>query len=664
MNPKERFENLLGRNKDWLFAKILNHCKEIKTPFISYFINYRWQNTINILSNLFIDYYKISKNKGNEIIPCLETNIFNEFAADIVTESKKNHIPVHIFLSYIKVLKQVYTDLIKNSVDQQSDIEKYISYINSGFDCLDVAIINDTYKYPSKDRGAVPEIELLGEVVNNINIPLMVIEDLDKVLFFNKAFWVLFPDIERDKKISDIVKYDDIHSLQDTIKQFRYSSEIEKDIETHIHIEGTEYTHHMLLSKLTTKNYITIMLYDITQWKLLEKDLIEAKYKAEESDHQKTAFLANMSHEIRTPMNAIVGFAELISMSYPQKEEFEDYLSLIKKSSIDLLNIIEDIIDIAKIESKQLKIMPRETNLYELFKELEAVYKEIIKKLKGDNVKLELNVSKGQQNTITRTDPKRLKQVVSNLLNNAIKFTDKGKIEIGYDLVADKTINFFVKDSGIGIPEIMKNRIFERFVQIEENYSRNTSGTGLGLTICKNIINLLGGDIWVTSVPNEGSCFYFYLPLIVSDKHSETFEPIVNIKELNIDFKGFRILIAEDEEINYTYLKESLRKTGAETLWAKNGLEAINLAESEEKIDLILMDIKMPQVSGLEAAKYISHIRPGLPIIALTAFAMEADRKLCLDSGCIDYISKPVRIKELLSILNFYLHIKSKEVVS
>ncbi|MCG8701841.1 MAG: ATP-binding protein, partial [Bacteroidales bacterium] len=329
---------------------------------------------------------------------------------------------------------------------------------------------------------------------------------------------------------------------------------------------------------------------------------------------------------------------------------------LIRKSGKDLLNIIEDIIDIAKIEAKQLKIKKKPTKPSELFHDLYKVYHEQLVRSGIDQIELRLNTNNTDKNIQFHTDTERLKQVISNLLNNAIKFTDKGFIEFGYKLENKNFILFYVKDTGIGIPKNMQSRIFDRFVQVDDSTERNNGGTGLGLTISMNIIKLLGGLIQIQSEPGKGSNFYFQLPLEKMEQNENSIPVKLTKNSLKIpDLTNHTILIAEDEQSNYYYLHEILKATNANLIWAKNGLEAINLAEQDSTIELILMDIKMPEINGLEAAKYISNIRPRLPIIAQTANAMDNDMATCLKAGCVDYISKPINRTKLFCLIQRHL---------
>jgi two-component system, chemotaxis family, CheB/CheR fusion protein len=268
-----------------------------------------------------------------------------------------------------------------------------------------------------------------------------------------------------------------------------------------------------------------------------------------------------------------------------------------------------------------------------------------------------LNVNADYKHLHLFTDSERLKQVISNLINNAVKFTDEGFIEYGFNLIGKDQLLFFVRDSGMGIPETMRDKIFDRFYQLEEHQQKNHGGAGLGLAICKNIISLLGGSIWLESQVNEGSCFYFQIPIreVPNDLKASSVE---NNGKFKPDWKNKRIVVAEDDQINFVYIQEVLIRCGAQVIHAKNGMEAIDIVEIENKIDLILMDIKMPEIDGLEASRYISKARPEVPIIALTAFAMEDDKPKCLKAGCVDYISKPVEKEELYTIIDKYIHIQ------
>jgi PAS domain S-box-containing protein len=395
---------------------------------------------------------------------------------------------------------------------------------------------------------------------------------------------------------------------------------------------------------------------DITEKRIAEGKLRESKEKAEESDRLKTAFLANMSHEIRTPMNGIIGFSNLLRNADLKDEERNEFLNHITSCGNTLLNLIDDIIDISKIEAGQIKIRITESNINAILDELLDSFDASKLKDGKDNVKLVKNTGLSDAKSTILTDPFRFRQIVSNLIGNALKFTLEGYIEFGYTLVEEDNLQFFVKDSGIGIPKDKQSLIFERFGQVlDSNFYINQKGTGLGLAISSNLVKMLGGRMWVNSEMGKGSTFYFTLPynhIEISNKQ----ESQANSTKENFLYNGKTILIAEDEEINYLYFKQILKHTSANLIWVKTGLEAVDTARYNPDISLILMDCKMPVMDGYAATKEIKSFRPQLPIIAQTAFAMSDEQEISIQAGSDAYISKPIRIKELFTILDKFLN--------
>jgi len=391
--------------------------------------------------------------------------------------------------------------------------------------------------------------------------------------------------------------------------------------------------------------------------KVRTADLEIAKDRAEEADRLKSAFLANMSHEIRTPMNAIIGFSNLLYDPEIDKDQQQEMINLIVKNSNTLLTLIDDIIDTAKIEAEQLKIIERECNLQSIFQNLFDYYEE--NKQPNLNIKFNLNDYYLKNSLVIKSDPYRLQQILTNLLSNAIKFTENGSIDIGYDLErrkVDNCILFWVKDTGIGIlPEQQKN-MFARFTRIEDNRKKIYRGAGLGLSITKNLIEMLGGKIWVESEIEKGSVFNFTIPYKLISIAGE--EPIVTMKTSSkYRWNEKVILIAEDEESNFKFLDMVIRKTNAKLLWAKTGVEAIKLCHENQNLDIVLMDIKMPEMDGIEAIKEIRKSFKTLPIIVQTAFSMPEDRHLCIDAGANDFIAKPIGTEKLLTLIDKFLTI-------
>jgi len=383
------------------------------------------------------------------------------------------------------------------------------------------------------------------------------------------------------------------------------------------------------------------------------QELNAAISRAEESDRLKSMFLSNMSHDIRTPMNAIVGFSEMLLDPGISREESIRFLDIIINSGDALLRLINDIIDISKIEARQLKMIKSNFSLNELFSDLYLSFSEEMSRNKLGDIRLVISKQYPEKDFTLFTDIIRLRQIFSNLLGNALKFTDRGNIEFGYTFSDPKVFRFFVRDSGIGIPQDKMDFIFERFGQIEETHDRNKGGTGLGLAISKSLVELLGGAIWVESEVGQGTCFYFTLPAVSSTRSSELPVEIPNVWDFDIlDWSDKLILVAEDVDSNYFLIQTILKKTGANLQWAKNGQEAYEMCRKNYDIDLVLMDIQMPVMNGYDATREIKKIRPSLPVIAQTAYAMSGEKEKSIDSGCDDYIPKPLKKKELLLRIN------------
>ncbi len=383
----------------------------------------------------------------------------------------------------------------------------------------------------------------------------------------------------------------------------------------------------------------------------VQEKLKEAKEKAEESDRLKSAFLANMSHEIRTPMNAILGFTELLTLSDSEitAEEKEHYIDLIQNSGNSLLHLIDDIIDISKIEAGQLKIIYKDCELGKLMNNLMDSYQEIKKKRGKEVVELRLHVSENAKHRTIRTDPHRLNQVLSNLLDNALKFTDTGYIELGCTALTTRKLQFYVKDTGIGMDKQKQEIVFDRFYKVEDDKTKLYRGAGLGLAICKSLVDMLGGQIWVDSEPRKGSVFTFTIPLIPAKSKDRTKEKLVQGTN-HINWHNKNILIAEDEPTNFAYLKEVLKPTRANIFHAANGREAIEITQNK-RVDIIIMDIKMPVMNGFEAAKVIKGMAPHIPIISQTAYAMESEMEVAKNTGMDDYLVKPLKPAVLISAI-------------
>ncbi len=401
-------------------------------------------------------------------------------------------------------------------------------------------------------------------------------------------------------------------------------------------------------------DYFCVMFNDITSLKQTQNALTAAKEKAEESDRLKSAFLSNMSHEIRTPLNTIIGLANLITEQEPDAEEKKEYSTIINQSSSQLLTLISDIIDIAKIESNQLPITKRNLCINDVMEKLYEMHYAQLRK--NDRKKLHLSCSRplNHDEAIIHTDETRLQQVLNNLINNAVKFTTQGSVEMGYSLSENRReIMFYVKDSGPGIPAAKQEIIFERFRQADDSFTRLYGGAGLGLTICKNLVELMGGRIWVNSIVGKGSCFYFTLPYERKEEtQSQKLPRLLPEKRLaRYSWPDKTVLVVEDTPTVLYYLRRILEMADVKCLTASNGREAIDICSTHHDIDLILMDIQMPEMNGFEATEKIRERWPNLPVIAQTAYAYSSEIERALACGCCSYLVKPLKKIELLTRL-------------
>ncbi len=390
------------------------------------------------------------------------------------------------------------------------------------------------------------------------------------------------------------------------------------------------------------------IVVDIEDQKKYIEELKREKMKAEESDRLKSAFLANMSHEIRTPMNAIMGFSDLLSKLDLGSAKRREFIKQIKNSGNLLLNLIDDIIDIAKIEAGEIKIQNGHAYINQIIDELQVTFSELVKK-EGKAAKLEVRGTMGCRDNdfAILTDPLRLKQILSNLIGNGIKFTEKGEVEFGYNRKGEE-LELFVRDTGIGLSKENQELIFERFRQVEDPYTRKYGGTGLGLSISRHLVELLGGRIWVESEPFKGTTFFFTLPnhqVFESRSGSIKLEsnPVVS------SWKSNRLLIVEDDSANARLLKEALEHTGIQMDWVTNGQEAVDYCQNGRLPDIVLMDLQMPVMNGHIATRILKEKFPEMPIIAQTAYAMAGEKEKCIEAGCDDYIAKPVNFKLLKS---------------
>jgi signal transduction histidine kinase len=379
-----------------------------------------------------------------------------------------------------------------------------------------------------------------------------------------------------------------------------------------------------------------------------KQELEEAKEKAEESDKLKSAFLANMSHEIRTPMNGIMGFSQVLLESDFSQEKQNKFLKIIYSRSRHLLQIINDIVDISKIEANQFTVHPEKFCLNDILHELYETYQTDKTSYGKEHLEIKLEKGLNKRQSYIISDLKRVRQILTNLISNALKFTEKGSVKFGYTLRDDQTLLFYVTDTGIGISQENMKYIFERFRQLDDSSNRLHEGTGLGLTISKNLAELLGGSLWIESTEGKGSTFYFTIPYNTT-KTKKMQEKSNNQDSYN--WQGKKILVIEDDPTSREFINEVLKPTEAELIFSEDGEKGLQKYK-EQDIDLILMDIRLPGEDGIEITRKIRQRDNDIRIIAQTAYAMSEDRKKCMDAGADDYISKPIDPDDLMTIMN------------
>ena len=379
------------------------------------------------------------------------------------------------------------------------------------------------------------------------------------------------------------------------------------------------------------------------------KELLKAKEQAEESDRLKSAFLANMSHEIRTPMNGILGFAELLKEPGLTGMEQQDYIRIIEKSGVRMLNIINDIVDISKIEAGLMKLEIQESNVNEQILDIYTFFKPEVE-TKG--MILSFNTPLPKEDAILKTDREKVYAILTNLVKNSIKYSNTGTIEIGYNK-RNGDLEFYVKDTGIGIPDDRQDAIFERFIQADIPDEWAQQGAGLGLSITKAYLEMLGGKIRVASQVGVGSTFYFTLPY----NAVLTKETVVNqvVPSENTELVGkLKILIAEDDEVSEMLIGNTLKTIGKEIIIARTGVEAVEACKKNPYLDLVMMDIRMPDMGGYDATRQIRMFNKEVVIIAQTAHGLYGDREKAIEAGCNDYIAKPINKTELLLLIQKY----------
>ncbi len=504
-------------------------------------------------------------------------------------------------------------------------------------------------------------------IIDASPVPMALNDGLQRITFLNQAFVKTFGyTLEDIPALADwwTEAYPDLEYRQRVIDDWQ--SELERTQQS-----GTEFSPMEVVVRCKNRTSKTVLassslfydsmdgshlavLYDITERKQAEQELIKAKERAEESDRLKSAFLANMSHEIRTPMNGILGFTGLLKEPHLTGEEQRQYISMIEKSGDRMLNIINDIVSISKIEAGLMEVAVSATNINE---QIEYIYNFFKPEVEQKGMQLSFKNTLPAKAALIETDREKVYAILTNLVKNAIKFTFAGSIELGYEKKGG-FLEFFVKDTGIGIPQDKKTAVFDRFVQLHVGDKRAFQGAGLGLAISKAYAELLGGRIWEESEEGRGAIFYFTIPYNAVTEAKSVIENTapadIPAEKKECQIKKLKILIVEDDEKSEVLITIIVKNFNKEILKARTGFEAVEACRNNPDIDLVLMDIEMPGMNGYEATAQIRLFNKDVVIIAQTAYALAGDREKAIAAGCNDYIAKPYNKTSLTVLLKKY----------
>jgi len=578
---------------------------------------------------------------------------FNGMDVLLLTNAHNRRIPVIILTGAIS--EEIAVDCMR------SGASNYV--LKNNLIRLPFAVMEALKKKDAMEEATVSLLNLkesesrLNTITNSAGDAIIMIDESGFISFWNPAAEKIF-GFSREEAIGQVLHNlivpesyrEDYFTNHPAFKETGNGRAIGKTMELKgLHKNGNEFTVALTLSAVQLQNrwHAVGIVRDISERKIFELELIAAKEKAEASDRLKTAFINSISHEVRTPLNGILGFSSLITQEGLTEEEKVQFGSLIKISSTRLLNTITNYMDVALLMSNNMVVRVKP---FELHKQLYAM-KDLFQPLcQVKKLTFLLNIPDDILEITLPSDREFHWKILSHLLDNAIKFTHHGTVTFGYS-IGQGGIDYFIADTGIGIAPELHAKIFENFRQGEVSNTRDYEGSGLGLSIARGMTKLLGGDIHVESSRGAGAVFSLFIPYsnieIKKTKQADTI-PAYKIPETQI------VLLAEDDSANYLLEEKILKKAGFQVIQAANGKEAVEQCQKNPEIALVLMDLKMPVMDGFEATRKIKAFRNELPIIAVTAFAMNGDEKKALDAGCNDYIAKPIFAKSLLAMLEIY----------
>jgi len=571
--------------------------------------------------------------------------------------SQINNLPTEASQKLLQQLKEKVNDRFEfqqlKADGEIVDIENYNSKIILGGKLLLHAIIHDITEKKKAEKALMESEEKNRLIMNNSMDAVLLTKPDGSILSANKAACKLFEMTEIEICIAGrdgLVDPEDsrLYELL-MLREKRGFAEGELNFIRKNGARFTAYITSSLFKNSKGELFSSMIIRDISERKKWEEDLLIAKEKAEESDRLKTAFLANMSHEIRTPMNGILGFLDLLNSKGLDENSRQQYMHVINLSGQRLLDTINDIIEISKIEAGDQEVKNDVVDISEIM-QYHVDFFQLQAKQKGISLSIAEQISPDQ--SLIETDKNKLESILTNLVKNALKFTKQGTIQLG-NYIEKNSLVFYVKDTGCGIPTNKIEAVFERFVQAETGLTRSYEGSGLGLAIAKAYVNIMGGNIWVNSVVDKGSTFYFSIPYQLSSAINHVNDDKKEIPDKYLKEKT--ILVAEDDDPSYQYLEVILKQKNIRLIRAKNGKEAIQFLKLHPEISLILMDIKMPEMDGLEATREIRKFNKTIPVIAQTAYALSGDEEKSFKAGCTNYITKPIKSSELSKLLDQYL---------
>jgi signal transduction histidine kinase/ActR/RegA family two-component response regulator len=576
-----------------------------------------------------------------------------------------------IFYSIANFIKN--KDIIEINLKNLS-FEQYAKELNKIEKKNPVLLLNS---YSDKNQKTINFDELIYLINNNLKAPLFHLwyHGIGKGVIGGK----LISHFEQGKMVAntvlEILNGKDIASIKvssegNNLYVFDYNILTKFDVDFRTLPQGSKIVNlpQTFYAKYKSRIHTTVLVFvilitltiilgiNVLKRKRAEKNLVIAKEKAENKDKLKTNFIHKLSHEVRTPLNGIVGFSELLENETLSKETKESYLTIIKDSGAKLLNIINDIIEVSEINKSKYKkkVQEEDTNINHIISDIFFKLEPIAK-----SKKIEFIVEKKFSNNqcIVKTNAENVKKSLQCLLDNAIKYTEKGFVKVSYEIEGNKLV-FIVKDTGIGISEEIQEVIFEQFIQAEQTDEENKGGLGLGLTIARKNAKDIGGNICLDSKPNIGTTAYFtipYKPIKIKE------EEVLTTEHMLKKTTPYSILVAEDDEVNYIFLESLLKKfdSSYKIIRAKNGEESVDICKSNKEIDLVLMDIEMPIMTGIEATRIIKEIRSDIPIIAQTAYITKENREKAFLAGCSDFISKPIKQYVLKEVISKYIEVKN-----